>query len=792
MSRVAAKLAATFFCWSRISASVIFLFSVTSFLFLDSSNSYTPIHKNIRTSVKMVVPDIEIVNRAAPIVDFSVSPNGYYFATLHADGTYQVWSLLDSAMVGRYATVQGTSSANFEKIVVSNGGGHVFLLSRSGTVIGFEDGNRYRVVQDGHGSREPAVVTMRLSDDGSILLLQRRNRIIEAWSVTAKTLIFKYDAGPSGLSFDLDPTNTYLAVLRMDGTVFVADIENKITAFSASIKNDDFLSGIYFNGTGETLSLLNSKDELVQLNVKTKIIKTVHVCDGIGHASAVLESNEESVSVLCSGDVRFVEKIGEVGGQDSTVVSRTRIAGSGASVKQVGRDAFAANTRDSIDFFVIGVEGKQVSAIPTNMGWLAVDKTRRFDTRPNMVGNISWKIEGMDLSGHHLMEQYYEPGLLRKHVIRDIDILTKDALELSEGVIPPPLSMIVAPKEIEIKNDDEIEIAAVSEDRGSGVDETLLFHNGRPVGPDKIFKRTEKAFEDRIMRAQFYRIQVSAGDNVFTAFSRSSTKLPGPADSVKILVKGRPHPGKFVFFSVSVDKYADPALDLEFAVKDARSVAGHMRNLIEKSGSEFYFRDLINENSTKNNFMKMISSLVDLNKRDTFFMFLSGHGFSYGGEWYFVPYGLTRNKIKSKNFEGAISTQDLYTALSKIEAGKIVLVIDACSSGVVASRLRDFVADRAFWKLGQALGIYVIAATTQSQSAVELFSLGHGAFSYAIIQGLSEKADNRPHDGVLTAHELAEYAIEEVPKITKEYAGYAQAPFAFSTGYDFGLARLDR
>ena len=72
---------------------------------------------------------------------------------------------------------------------------------------------------------------------------------------------------------------------------------------------------------------------------------------------------------------------------------------------------------------------------------------------------------------------------------------------------------------------------------------------------------------------------------------------------------------------------------------------------------------------------------------------------------------------------------------------------------------------------------------------MELHSLGHGLFTYLVLQGLSGEADLMPSDGNVSAHEIIRYAAREIPAFSKDYLGESQVPTAFALGSDFIVGR---
>jgi len=65
--------------------------------------------------------------------------------------------------------------------------------------------------------------------------------------------------------------------------------------------------------------------------------------------------------------------------------------------------------------------------------------------------------------------------------------------------------------------------------------------------------------------------------------------------------------------------------------------------------------------------------------------------------------------------------------------------------------------------------------------------LGHGLFTYAILEALSGKADGGVIDNKITANELKSYVEDRVPELTEQFMLTPQYPTGYSFGQDFPI-----
>ena len=124
-----------------------------------------------------------------------------------------------------------------------------------------------------------------------------------------------------------------------------------------------------------------------------------------------------------------------------------------------------------------------------------------------------------------------------------------------------------------------------------------------------------------------------------------------------------------------------------------------------------------------------------------------------------------------------------------IAALKQLVILDACQSGGSAEVLaqRGAMEEKAMAQLSRSTGVHVLAAAGSEQYATEVESLGHGLFTFAILQALEGGADGAPRDGNVTVYELKAYINDQVPELSRKYKGSAQWPYTFSIGHDFPI-----
>ncbi|MES9958706.1 MAG: hypothetical protein ABW086_16810 [Sedimenticola sp.] len=121
--------------------------------------------------------------------------------------------------------------------------------------------------------------------------------------------------------------------------------------------------------------------------------------------------------------------------------------------------------------------------------------------------------------------------------------------------------------------------------------------------------------------------------------------------------------------------------------------------------------------------------------------------------------------------DASVSADYLVELLLESPARRVVLIVDACYSGMVAERIGRFAQMRAMKDLNKKTGVHVFAATRGDQQAPEFRELGHGLLTYTLLQALEKmpdgfsRADLAPRDGHVTVSELQVFISDTVPRL---------------------------
>jgi uncharacterized caspase-like protein len=173
---------------------------------------------------------------------------------------------------------------------------------------------------------------------------------------------------------------------------------------------------------------------------------------------------------------------------------------------------------------------------------------------------------------------------------------------------------------------------------------------------------------------------------------------------------------------------------------------------------------------------------------DAVIVYFAGHGTAQANRFYLIPHDLGyaggRDAIDEAGLQTilthSISDLELQAAIEKIDAGQLLMVIDACNSGQALEseeKRRGPMNSKGLAQLAYEKGMYILTAAQSYQAAQEASKFGHGFLTYALVtEGLEEsKADDEPHDGHVLVREWFDFATQRVPQLQVELMKEAQA-----------------
>lgn len=264
--------------------------------------------------------------------------------------------------------------------------------------------------------------------------------------------------------------------------------------------------------------------------------------------------------------------------------------------------------------------------------------------------------------------------------------------------------------------------------------------------------------------------------------------------------------------AIGVNAYENPAWDLRYAANDAVGVSSIVTSRLQETGSfdeviciplvsqyktdaggnnlligvpvtEEMVQDVLSRlaggdgNPSLLNAIPNVDKLRQATPDDLVMITYSGHGFADDrGQFHLFPYDIGKGDsriVDEELLRRTISSEELSHWLRDVDAGEMMMVIDACNSAasVEGGGFKPGpMGSRGLGQLAYDKSMRILTASQAEFVALESDMIGHGALTYALIrEGLdADLADNEPKDQLITANEWLRYGMARVPSLYSE------------------------
>ncbi len=434
-----------------------------------------------------------------------------------------------------------------------------------------------------------------------------------------------------------------------------------------------------------------------------------------------------------------------------------------------------------------------------------------FDGSPNGMAELYFVRNNSVITLDRFFERFYTPDLLRRKIN-------------GEKFFPPKIDDVM--KEVNVKilyaekqrNPEEnaeysntsglAELTVVATAPSDAVDEIRLFHNGKVVN---LATRGLFVTEDDGSDSKKYTINLLPGVNTFRAVAINSQRTESRPDEITINynsgnqpVPSKPGlPGNTVvdqvdknatlhLIVVGINQYQNPAMSLNYALADAtafkQELEKDVKSIIANVSTHFVTDGLANKQGIQQAFDEVKKSA---GAADVFVFYYAGHGvIGKDKEFYLVPNDVSDLKnVQAELERKGFSAELLQQYAVDIQARKQLFILDACqSAGAFEAMLsNDGDQQKSIAVVARSTGTHWMAASGAQQYANEFSQLGHGAFTYVLLEALKGSAAT---DKMITVNGLKSYLQQGVPELMKKYSGTLQYPASYGFGNDFPVEIL--
>lgn len=429
-------------------------------------------------------------------------------------------------------------------------------------------------------------------------------------------------------------------------------------------------------------------------------------------------------------------------------------------------------------------------------GYLSFTPEGYFNKSDNFQGKVSFLLNRQNITFDQLFESYFRPDIVEA-LFAGNDTLMRKNLDIKKGIKTPPvvelnvLNGSVRGEVVSLGIDEMIKIRLKITDNGGGVKGFRLYNNNKLV-EEKLL--AQSLFHDSIVLVSD--VVAVTGINDLRAIGISSDLTESKPVFLKCefaaggVVKVAARPNLYVV-AIGIDDYKNSRYDLNYCVRDMQVFSDSIRSISNGIFDKFRIKQIANAEATKENILKAFDEVADqAQPGDVFIYYYAGHGIALDNDkgnthFFFVSHAVTQMTDISNCMANGISDLEIREKLKKIKANKQIAFIDACNSGAMAEQfaIRGAAEENAIAKLSRATGSAIFASTTGDQYASEFAQIGHGVFTYVLLNALSGQASLA--NCQITAATLKSFIDDEVPKVTQKYRGKEQYPTTFLYGQDF-------
>lgn len=386
-------------------------------------------------------------------------------------------------------------------------------------------------------------------------------------------------------------------------------------------------------------------------------------------------------------------------------------------------------------------------------------------------------------------DKYYNPDAIKKAFDLGLKSGQKQGLLDRLNQFPPPEVEITTPRQGDIVSKSTVEVLAKIKNEGGGVQSVSLLHNG------KVVARKEETYFAKLAKGksifQKFNLELVPGLNSINVSATNKENIESRSSQVLVNYESDAEESICYVLAIGINDYQNPAMNLNYAYDDAAAFSSLIKTVSAPLFSKVEIHKIFNKDATKANILGILDILAQkITSNDVFFLYYAGHGTMVDEEFYFVPTENTRLYSADKLKKDGISASYLQQKLMKIPALKQLLLIDACQSGGSVELLatRGAKEEKAMAQLSRSAGIHVLSAAGSEQFATEYAEIGHGVFTYVLLEALAGKADGAPKDGTVSIYELKSYIENLVPEYSQKFKGQVQYPYTFSKGQDFPVS----
>jgi WD40 repeat protein len=794
-------------------------FSKDSQYLASASNDKSIIVTSLRTF--QIVAEKKDAHKK-PIFSISFSPNNKYLVTDGMDGKINLWEAKDLKFIKTLKRVilgSLTSTKFIDDSTIISGGSHN---------INYNEKNIHPIYIIDINNRKPEKIFLSHTDtimdidtfnDKNTTLIAsisgNKNEVYIWDPVTLKILQTIQSKGKDifGIGFGKNGNSIYFGNIK-DGISREAthSIEKKFNLKEKHIesaKDNNYIKPILeFKGMKLKISgnlydrrILVGNDKMIMLPVPNDTPRCYSFTpDGkyiiIGSSFGLYRVNSKTLKI----DGEFKGHEGVTWGVVVSPDSKTLLSGGGDQTLRLW-DIQSLDNKKVINPIITIFIGNDDE-------WIAFNPDGYYESSLDGAKYAGWHFNrGENREAEfYTLEQYrsifYRPDVIELALNRKYIDLPKISFDTK-----PPVISTLKINEKEIYDEKEIVIEIKNPEFNIFLESTgeyelshpELFYNGRIISQSSYKGEPEVSFKDNYKKLSAnYTFHVTAKESNYKILTIDEKGFASKEKKVKVIYNGKdatpafyklgekvkyPSPENTLHvISIGINDYTNLNMkkaglnDLNFAEKDAFNIS----ELLASQEGKFYEsvdvilltkgqkgRDII-----KKDVLRALKSIgKKLEENDSIILFISGHGLRLNNNYYLLTSECDPSNKETLN-NTSVSWNDIGETLKSFNNAKeIVVILDACHSGMI-----NMIELGNKWK---NKGITLFASCKGSQQSYEDAKTMNGYFTKALVEGFTKLGNNKntpadfSKDDVLIIGEVLNYAIQKVG----EWSGGRQTPW---------------
>ncbi len=767
----------------------------------------------------------DLENLSSQQASLSVSPNGTLIAIAYEDSTIQIFDI----SVNKFVKSLKNPVANIFDMTITNDSRLVICNDHEVKIINWKTGE-----QLGAFLLDDEIVRLAYSGSANLVALAQDNSLITMIDLSNPKEKSEFKSPRNGYisSIAIHPGGKEIAfsVMRqglMTGgekknlRVEIYDREKKTTTGSTSFAG--YFMFAEYDSTGNTLliggnGLSNQNVFISKLDSKTLqgsqwywpfSMKEGFFVSGASYRDKAFITTQANSFIAFDYPERDAATRIFTTLKDSRHFSKETTKRSGLRVRSVnqiyslGKGRFLFNWHFSNVSQIYNATTNSIESYffsDSNGDFAVVAKDGKIDGTPGGIGKLYWTSRKSNKTTplESTFEKNFSPKLLSTMVNKSTAEPDSKTFEMDDVVAKIPEVTIKAINGKSLSNataettQKNIKVEVVIGSNAAEITELKMFHNAKFI--KRIIGTGASKYEFDITLNNAYGennyIYVQAGSKSGVDSKKSTATV-----LYKNSVDAKP---KLYLVTIGINDYKNPKYKLNYAVADADGVNENVKKFSNGLFHEVVPYVIRNDQAIKNNIHTALNEIKEKAlEQDVLVFYYAGHGVmatdNAAEEFYIVPHDVTQLYGSSQLSEKAIPASYLKEFAQTVNAQKQFFILDACqSSGAIEGFAHRGVAEeKAIAQLARSTGSFWLASTGTDQYASEFDKLGHGLFTWLLMDGIQGKAD-ADNDQKLTVRELVTYIENKVPLLSEELKGTSQYPSAYSFGNDFPIVVYEK